>query len=111
MNLRITLIGMMAGAGFVVISADPGFAQLAGSQRETFIKAAVGRCTETIKNARPEIPEASVSVYCDCFAIAAADITTSEDLDYVREHAATTEEYRRRVAELAPRCNAAAGLK
>jgi hypothetical protein len=85
-------------------------AQITGPLREGFIKNASASCVAAVRKDNAALPEASAQTYCVCMATAQADITTPDDVTYVNEHNAASDDYRRRLQPLAARCSASAGI-
>jgi len=108
--MRIAAASVIA-AGIGALCVQGAAAQLSGPQRDEFIQGSIKSCTKTASTDHPEIPAATIGVYCTCMAAAEADITTQADIDYINSHGSPTDDFRQRVLALAPACNAKAGLR
>jgi len=111
MRRKNLLTGAAVSFVFAALLASGAVAQLAGTERDEFVKASIKACLDTAHAKNLSTPMSNLNVYCSCMADGEADMTTQADTAYIVQHNAASEDYRQRVLALAPACNKKAGLR
>ena len=111
MNWRAAVLAAAAmalpassGVGLAASNGEFAVAQLTGSDRDAFVQSSIQSCTSTATQQNPTVPAATITTYCTCMAGKEADMTTPADVAYMAQHHAATEEYTKRVEQLAASC-------
>lgn len=93
-----------------VLVAPAARAQLKGADRDLFVGSSIKGCQQGAVQEKLTIAPDKMTAFCACMANRQADMTTQADLDYYGHHQALSEDYSKRVADLAPACRTAAGI-
>lgn len=112
MSGSVRLINSLIVAAVLLFFALPASAEISAANRDVFVKLITKGCAVEAQKLHPNYSDGVIATYCSCIANGQADVTTIDDMNYIRDHnQQPSEDYRQRVAKLYPRCNAAAGLR
>jgi hypothetical protein len=111
MKMRWSMVMAILALAALAGNCGTALAQLSGDDRAQFVKGSFDACNGAATRDHPEIAADAVKTYCQCMAEKEADMTTQADIDYVNAHQVGSDDYKARIMELAPACQAQAGIK
>jgi hypothetical protein len=104
------IVVIAAAVAVTLISGPPAMAQLAGQDRENFVRGSIERCFAD-PQLHPGIAPNSLNAYCACMAYREADITTPADWAYMTTYHTAPPGFAERVRGFAGGCEATAGTR
>jgi hypothetical protein len=92
------------GAMVILLGAHAGASALTGELRDRYAKSSLENCVSSAKANNPTVAEEKIQTYCSCFTEAAADMTTPEDIGYIAQNNAPTDDYKKRIEQIIAAC-------
>lgn len=90
------------------INAELGQIDLAGRDRDDFIRNAKRSCADAHKqsqlNRQAGVTETQIAAYCDCYANAMIKVITVEDMRYIAMNNKPSPKFQERIDRLSPEC-------
>jgi hypothetical protein len=99
----------MAATAIGLAASHVVAAPISGETKDQFLMGAVNNCTATAKRTAESVTATYsplvIERYCACVAFREAEITTDEDVAYMRDHGELPKSWKDRViAEIVPVC-------